>query len=54
VSLASRGLRKFGETEDKIEDDADELKQVRRQAQKVYLKSLLVALVLTLIAYLIP
>jgi hypothetical protein len=53
VSLASRGLRKLGETEDKIEDDA-ELKQVRRQAQKVYLKSLLVALVLTLIAYLIP
>jgi hypothetical protein len=53
VSLASRGLRKLGETEDKIEDDA-ELRQVRHQARKVYLKSLLAGLVLTLIAFLIP
>ena len=53
VALASRGLRKVGDTAEKIDDD-NELKQVRHQALKVYLKSTLVALVLTLIAYLIP
>ena len=53
MALASRSLRKFGEKAEKIENDA-ERKQVRRQALKVLLKSFLVAVVLTLIAYLIP
>jgi len=53
VALASRGLRKFGETEEKIENDA-ERKQVRQQALKVLFKSFLVSAALTLIAYWIP
>jgi hypothetical protein len=53
VSLSSRGLRKFGETEEKIEDDA-ELKQVRRQAQKVIRKAFFVAVALTAIAFILP
>ena len=53
MALASRGLRKFGETEEKIEDGA-ELKQVRRQALKVLAKASVVGVVLTLVAYLIP
>ncbi len=53
MSLASRGARKFGEFEEKIEDAA-ELKQVRRQALKVILKGLLVAIPLTLIAFMLP
>jgi len=48
-----RGSRKFGETEEKIEDDA-ELKQIRRQAQKVIFKAFLVALPLTVIAFILP
>jgi hypothetical protein len=50
VSLASRGARKFGDNEEKIEDKA-ELKQVRRQARRVILKGVLLAIPLTLIAY---
>jgi hypothetical protein len=54
VSLASRGARKFGEFEEKIEDQA-ELKQVRRQARWVIFKAFLfVALPLTLIAFVLP
>jgi len=53
VSLASRSLRKIGETEEKIEEDA-ELKQVKRQALKVQIKASLVGLVLTALAFLIP
>lgn len=53
MALASRGLRKIGETEEKIGDDA-ELKQVRRQALKVQVKASLVGLVLTAFAFLIP
>jgi hypothetical protein len=53
VSLASRGSRKFGENEEKIED-ISELKQVRRQAQKVIIKAFLVALPLTVIAFILP
>ena len=48
-----RGARKFGEQEEKIEDEA-ELKQVRRQARRVILKGFLLALPLTILAYLIP
>ena len=53
MALASRGLRKFGEAEEKIDDGA-ELNQVRRQALKVLAKASVVGVVLTLIAYLIP
>jgi len=53
VSLASRGSRKFGENEEKIEDNA-ELRQVRRQAQWVIFKAFLVALLLTMIAFILP
>jgi hypothetical protein len=53
VTLASRGSRKFGEYEEQIDDEA-ELRQVRRQARRVILKGLLVALPLTLLAYFLP
>jgi hypothetical protein len=53
VSLASRGARKFGEFEEKIEDEA-ELKRVRRQARWVIFKAFLFALPLTLIAFVLP
>jgi hypothetical protein len=46
-------LRKLGDTEEKIENDA-ELRQVKRQALKVQLKASLVGLILTAIAFLIP
>jgi hypothetical protein len=51
--LASRGSRKFGEDEEKIQDGAA-LKQVRRQARWVIFKAFLVALPLTLIAFILP
>jgi hypothetical protein len=51
--LASRGSRKFGDNEERIEDEA-ELQQVRRQARQVILKGFLVALPITLIAYFLP
>ena len=53
MSLASRGSRKFGDNEEKIEDKM-ELAQVRRQARRVIFKAFLVALVLTWIVFLIP
>jgi hypothetical protein len=53
VTLASRGARKFGEQEEKIEDQA-ELKQVRRQARRVILKGVLAAIPLTAAAYFLP
>jgi hypothetical protein len=53
VSLASRGSRKIGEFEEKIENEA-ELRQVRRQALRVLLKGVLLALPLTIFAYLLP
>jgi len=46
-------LRKIGETEEKIEDDA-KIRQVKRQALKVQLKASIVGLVLTALAFLIP
>jgi hypothetical protein len=51
--LASRGSRKFGDEEEKIEDET-ELLQVRRQARRVMIKAFFVALPLTLIAYFLP
>ena len=53
MTLASRGARKFGAEEEQIEDEA-ELKQVRRQAQRVILKGLLAAIPLTVLAYFLP
>jgi hypothetical protein len=53
VALASRGARKIGQQEEKIEDEA-ELKQVRWQARRVILKGVLVAIPLTVLAYLLP
>ena len=53
MALAARGSRKTGEQVEDIEDDAI-LAQVRRQARQVYLKALLVAVPLTVLAVLIP
>ncbi len=53
MSLASRGSRKIGENEEKIEDQA-ELLQVQRQARRVILKAFVVALFLTLLVYFLP
>jgi hypothetical protein len=53
VSLASRGLRNINDVEEKIENDA-ELAQVRRQARRVYLKSVTAAIVITLLVLFIP
>ncbi len=53
MTLASRGSRKVGEVEERIEDET-ELRQVRRQARRVILKGVLVALPLTLLVYLLP
>lgn len=53
MSLVSRGLRNISDREEKIEDPA-ELQQVRRQARRVILKGILVAIPLTLLAYILP
>jgi len=53
VSLSSRGLRKVGDEEEKIENEA-ELRQVRRQARRVIVKAFLVALPLALLAVFLP
>jgi hypothetical protein len=53
VGLAARGTRKLGDKEEKIEDAA-ELAQVRRQARRVQLEALLVAIPLTLIGLALP
>ncbi len=53
MRLASRGSRKITDVEEKIEDEA-ELAHVRRQAQRVYVKSILAAVVMTLIVLMLP
>jgi hypothetical protein len=53
VSLASRSLRNVTGRNERIEDQA-ELAQVRRQALKVNLKSLLTAVILTLLVLALP
>jgi len=53
VALASRGLRNINDKIERIKDQA-ELKQVRRQALRVIIKGMLVAVPLTILAYLIP
>lgn len=53
VGLAAQQSRKLGDKAEKIED-AGELAQIRRQARKVQIKSLLAAIPLTLIALALP
>jgi hypothetical protein len=53
VGLAARGSRQLGEQREQIEDPA-ELAQVRKQARRVRLKSLLAAIPLTLVVLVLP
>jgi hypothetical protein len=53
VGLASRSLRNLTGKTEKIKDEA-ELAQVRKQARKVNLKSLLTAVILTLATLALP
>lgn len=53
MNLAARGSRQITDRVEKIEDFV-ELAQVRLQARKVNLKSLLAAIALTLIALALP
>jgi hypothetical protein len=53
VGLAARGSRQLGDQVESI-DDAAELAQVRRQARRLQLKGLLVAVPLTLVALALP
>ncbi|MDR3575734.1 MAG: hypothetical protein P4L50_17885 [Anaerolineaceae bacterium] len=53
MGLSARGSRQLGEEVEKIEDAA-ELAQVRKQARKVNMESLLAAIPLTLIVLAIP
>jgi hypothetical protein len=53
VALASRGLRNTSDKIERIKDQA-ELKQVHRQALRVIIKGVLIAIPLTLLACIIP
>jgi hypothetical protein len=53
VSLSARQSRKLGDKEEKIADRR-ELAQVKRQARRVYMEGVLVAIVLTLLAIALP
>jgi hypothetical protein len=53
VNLSARGSRNLNDFDEKIEDE-QELKQVRRQARKVWLKSFVAAVFLTLLALVLP
>ena len=53
MNLSARGSRNLNDYDEKIEDE-QELRQVRRQARKVWLKSFLAALFLTLLALALP
>lgn len=53
VGLTARQSRKLGDQMEKIEDPA-ELAQVRRQANRVQMKSLVTGIVLTLIPLVLP
>jgi len=53
VGLASRRSRNLTGREERIEDQA-ELAQVKRQARRVNIKSLVAAIILTLIALALP
>jgi hypothetical protein len=53
VGLAARGSRQLGDKVERIEDP-EELARVRRQARRVNIESLLVAIPLTAIALAMP
>lgn len=53
MSLAARGSRNMDNGVERIDDERI-LAQVRRQARKVYIKSLLVAVPLTALVALVP
>jgi hypothetical protein len=53
VALARRGSRQLGDRVERIEDPG-ELAQVRRQARRVQLKALPVAISITLLALVSP
>jgi hypothetical protein len=53
VSLSARGSRNLYDKEEKIEDPVV-LAQVRKQASRVRIKSLLAAILLTLMALVLP
>ena len=53
MNLASRGLRDLDNGRESI-SDAAELAQVRRQARRVYLESVLAAVVLTALSLAVP
>ena len=53
VALAARNTRHIGDHEESIED-GDELAQVKRQANRVQLKSFAVGLALTLVTLALP
>ena len=53
MSLASRGLRDMDDGTQRIEDEA-ELRAVRAQARRVKLQSVVLALVGTALAFLLP
>jgi hypothetical protein len=53
VSLAARGSRQITENVEKIEDQS-ELRQVLRQARAVNIKSAVTAVLLTLLAFIVP
>jgi hypothetical protein len=53
VGLAARGSRQLGDEIETI-DDVDELAQVRRQARRVQVKALLVAIVMTVVVLALP
>lgn len=53
MSLAARGSRHITENVEKIEDQS-ELRQVRRQARTVNIKSAIAAVLLTLLAFIVP
>jgi hypothetical protein len=53
VRLAARGTRKIADAEEQISDDL-ELAQVRQQATRVKIQSILSAAALTAVAFLLP
>lgn len=53
MALASRGLRNLDTRAERIAD-ADELAQVRRQARRVTLKSVVTAVVMTALSLAVP
>jgi hypothetical protein len=53
VGLAARGSRQLGDEIEQIED-VEELAQVRKQARKVQMKAVAAALLITLLAFLLP